>query len=46
MFSSKKPDPFFAKLLNIAENMREGIHYANDFRIETVADLKEISIRM
>ena len=46
MFSSKKQDPFFAALLKIAENMREGIHYANDFRIETVADLKEISIRM
>lgn len=46
MFSSKKQDPFFSALLKIAENMREGIHYANDFRIETVADLKEISIRM
>lgn len=46
MFSSKKQDPFFASLLKISENMREGLHYANDFRIETVADLKEISIRM
>lgn len=46
MFSSKKQDPFFSALLKIAENMREGIQYANDFRIETVADLKEISIRM
>lgn len=46
MFSSKKQDPFFSALLKIAENMREGIHYANDSRIVTVADLKEISIRM
>lgn len=46
MFSSKKQDPFFSALLKIAENMREGIHYANDCRIVTVADLKEISIRM
>lgn len=46
MFSPKKQDPFFALLLKISQNMREGLHYANDFRIETVADLKEISIRM
>ena len=46
MFSSKKPDPFFLALLKIAENMKESVHYANDFRIETVADLKEISVRM
>lgn len=46
MFSSKKQDPFFAALLKIAENMCEAVHYANDFRIETVADLKEISVRM
>lgn len=46
MFSSKKPDPFFLALQKIAENMREAIHYANDFRIETIADLKEISIKM
>ncbi|MCH7323690.1 DUF47 domain-containing protein [Solibacillus sp. MA9] len=46
MFSPKKQDPFFAALLKIAENMREAVHYANDFRIETVADLKEISVRM
>ena len=46
MFSSKKQDPFFSALQKIAENMREATHYANDFRIETVADLKEINIKM
>ncbi|MEC1177966.1 DUF47 domain-containing protein [Metasolibacillus meyeri] len=46
MFSSKKSDPFFTALHKIAENMREAVHYANNYRIETVADLKEISIRM
>jgi len=44
MFSSKKSDPFFDALHKIAENMREAVHYTNDFRIESVADLKEISI--
>lgn len=43
MISSKKPDPFFLSLLRIAENVRDSAHYANDFRINTVADLKEIS---
>ena len=46
MFSSRKPDPFFLSLHKIAENMREAVHYARDFRIETVADLKEISVKM
>ena len=46
MFSSKKQDPFFSALQKIAENMCEAIHYANDFRVETVVDLKEISIKM
>lgn len=46
MFNSKKTDPFFDALFNIAENLRESVHYANDFRIESVADLKEISIKM
>ncbi|MFJ8237747.1 DUF47 domain-containing protein [Ureibacillus sp. NPDC094379] len=46
MFNSKKTDPFFVALHKIAENMREAIHYANDFKIETVADLKELSIKM
>lgn len=46
MFNSKKPDPFFNALHKIAENVQESVHYANDFRIESVADLKEISIKM
>ena len=46
MFSSKKQDPFFAALHKIAVNMQEAVHYANDFRIQTVADLKEISVRL
>jgi uncharacterized protein len=46
MFSSKKQDPFFSALYKIAENVREAIHYANDSRIITVTDLKEISIKM
>lgn len=46
MFSSKKSDPFFDSLSKIAENMREAVHYANDFRIESVADLKEISVKI
>ena len=46
MFSSKRQDPFFSALHKIAENIREAVHYANDFRIESVADLKEISVRM
>lgn len=46
MFSSKKPDPFFSILLKIAQNMREGVHYANDFRVKTAFDLKELSMRM
>ena len=46
MFSSKKSDPFFVSLHKIAENMREAVHYANDFSIETIADLKELSIKV
>lgn len=46
MFNGKKTDPFFLALHKIAENMREAIHYANDYRIETVSDLKELSIKM
>ncbi len=46
MFSSKKQDPFFSALHKIAENVREGIHYANDSRITSVTDLKEVSIKM
>lgn len=46
MFSSRKSDPFFSALHKIAENMREAILFAKDFKIETMADLKELSVRM
>jgi hypothetical protein len=46
MFSSRKPDPFFTALLTIAENVQEAVHYANDFKVVTVADLKEVSIKL
>lgn len=46
MISSKKPDPFFSALLKVAQNVQEATHYADDFRIETVADLKEISVHL
>ena len=45
MFSQRKPDPFFISLLTIAEHVQEAIHYANDFKVVTVADLKEVSIQ-
>ncbi|NLY79216.1 MAG: DUF47 domain-containing protein [Lysinibacillus sp.] len=46
MFNSRKTDPFFMSLHKIAENMREAVHYANDFKIKSVADLKELSVKM
>lgn len=46
MISSRKPDPFFSSLLKIAKNVQEATHYADDFRIVTVADLKEISVHL
>lgn len=46
MFSSKKQDPFFAALLGIAETVREATHYADDFKIVSVSDLKELSIKL
>lgn len=46
MFSQRKPDPFFTALLTIAENVQEAVHYANDFKVVTVADLKEVSIKL
>ncbi len=46
MFSARKQDPFFTSLHTIAENVRAAVHYANDFRIESIADLKEISLKM
>jgi uncharacterized protein len=46
MFSSKKQDPFFSSLLSIAETVKEAAHYADDFKVKTVADLKELSIKI
>jgi uncharacterized protein len=46
MFSSKKPDPFFEGLLNIAKNVQQGANYAKECTITTNADLKQIQIKM
>lgn len=46
MFNFNKTDPFFTALLEIAEHVQEAIHYANDFKIENVSDLKELSITL
>lgn len=46
MFSSKKEDPFFAALYQIAENLNAASHYADDFRITSIADLKELSVTL
>ena len=46
MFSLRKTDPFFTALLTIAEHVQESVHYAHDFKIHNVADLKEVSIRL
>ena len=46
MFSPRKTDPFFAALLEIAEHVQEAMHYANDFKVTSVADLKEVSFKL
>ncbi|MET0787507.1 MAG: DUF47 domain-containing protein [Paenisporosarcina sp.] len=46
MFSPKKQDPFFTALLKIAELVSEATHYADDFKIVSVSDLKELSINL
>lgn len=46
MFNFNKTDPFFTALLEIAEHVQESIHYANDFQIKSVSDLKEFSLNM
>ena len=46
MFSRKKADPFFEVLAKISVNVQEAVHYANDFRIQNLEDLREISTRM
>lgn len=46
MFNQRKTDPFFTALLTIAKNVQEAVHYADDFKVETAADLKEVSIKL
>lgn len=46
MFGLRKTDPFFTALLTIAEHVQEAVHYADDFKIKNVADLKEVSMRL
>lgn len=46
MFSPRKSDPFFTALLTISEHVQEAMHYANDYKVTSVADLKEVSIRL
>ena len=46
MFSIRKTDPFFTALLAIAEHVQEAIHYANDFKIISVVNLKEVSAKL
>lgn len=46
MFNFNKTDPFFTALLQIAEHVQEAVHYADNFKIESVADLKEVSIKL
>ncbi|WP_203248215.1 DUF47 domain-containing protein [Sporosarcina beigongshangi] len=46
MLNPRKTDPFFTALLTIAENVQEAVHYADDFKVATVADLKEVSIKL
>lgn len=46
MFSPRKTDPFFTALLTIAEHVQTAVHYADDYKVTSVADLKEVSIRL
>lgn len=46
MFSSKREDPFFAALYKVAENINKASHYAEDFKITSIADLKELSVTL
>ncbi|PIC86865.1 hypothetical protein CSV72_05645 [Sporosarcina sp. P20a] len=46
MLGPRKPDPFFTALLDIAKHVQESMHYANDFKVDSVSDLKAVSIRM
>lgn len=46
MLSPRKPDPFFTALLEVATHVQTALHYAHDFKVHTIADLKEVSIQM
>ena len=46
IFSSKKPDPFFNALYDIAVNCNKAAHYAEEFKITSIADLKELSVTL
>jgi len=46
MLGPRKPDPFFTALLDIAKHVQESMHYANEFKVNSVSDLKDASIRM
>lgn len=46
MFNQRKVDPFFTALLTIAENVQEAVTYADNFKVQNAADLKEVSIRL
>lgn len=46
MFDSKKPDPFFHSLHEIALNVQKAAHYAEDFKVATVQDLQDLALQM
>ncbi|PJK15897.1 hypothetical protein CQS04_11720 [Chryseomicrobium excrementi] len=46
MFDSKKPDPFFHSLHEIALNVQKAAHYAEDFKVTTVQDLQDLALQM
>ncbi|EON70535.1 DUF47 domain-containing protein [Lysinibacillus sphaericus] len=46
MFNSNKQDPFFQALLKISKNVKEGIYYAHNARIQDIDALKEIAVTM
>lgn len=44
MFNLRKTDPFFSTLLTIAENVRDAVHYADNFKINNEEDLHKASV--
>ncbi|MDN4606419.1 DUF47 domain-containing protein [Sporosarcina highlanderae] len=46
MFGPRKTDPFFSALLEIAEHVQKAMHYAHDFKVTSIGDLKEVSIKL